>query len=254
MTAQLMLSLPPDLDPNRLPRHVAAIMDGNGRWAMQRGLPRIEGHRRGVSALKEMLRTCKDWGIQFLTVYAFSTENWRRPDREVRFLMGLFERLLQQELAELQREGVCIQFLGELSELSPSLRQQMLRSMEATAHNHEVYFNIALNYGSQREIVRACRHLAEQACQGHLDPAAIDEQTFAHALYTAGHPDPDLLIRTSGEMRLSNFLLWQLAYTEIYVTETLWPDFDRAAFHGALRTYQNRDRRFGKLQPEPSQH
>ncbi len=251
MTAQLMLSLPPDLNPERLPRHVATIMDGNGRWATQRGLPRIEGHRRGVRALKEMLRTCKDWGIEFLTVYAFSTENWRRPDREVRFLMSLFERLLQQELAELQQEGVCIQFLGELAELPPSLREQMRHSMEATANNREVCFNIALNYGSQREIVRACRHLAEQARQGHLDPDSIDERTFSRALYTAGHPDPDLLIRTSGEMRLSNFLLWQLAYTEIYVTETLWPDFDRAAFYRALRAYQDRNRRFGRLQETP---
>lgn len=230
----------------KIPQHIAIIMDGNGRWAKTQGLPRIEGHRRGANTLKEILRCCKDYGIQTLTAYAFSTENWGRPLTEVNFLMALFERLLYKELTEMNSEGVCIRFIGDLSPLPESLQQIMHKAMEATKHNQSVNFNVAINYGSRLEIVKACRNIAEKIEQGELKPEAIDENLLSEYLYTSDSPDPDLLIRTSGEMRLSNFLLWQMAYTEIYVTETLWPDFDRQELNRALEAYQKRDRRFGK--------
>lgn len=242
-----MKTLPPDLDANRLPNHVAFIMDGNGRWATQQGLPRIAGHRQGTRVLKDLVRCCKDWGIPLLTVYAFSTENWKRPLSEVAFLMRLFERLLQRELAELHEEGVCIRFLGDLSALPETLQAAISHSVATTAGNTAVTFNVAVNYGSRLEIVEACRRVAEQVQQGRLSPEDISESTLRQQLYTAEYPDPDLLIRTSGERRLSNYLLWQLAYTELYFTDKLWPDFDRSAFHKALLSFQQRDRRFGKL-------
>lgn len=247
MTAQLLTTSSLTKESNKLPQHVAIIMDGNGRWATQKGLPRIEGHRRGANTLKEILRYCKDLGIKTLTVYAFSTENWGRPHTEVNFLMKLFERLLQKELTEMQAEEVCLNFIGDLSPLSPALKQQMHTSMEQTKHNRGVYFNVAINYGSRHEMVKACRSIAAKVQQGELSPAAIDEQLISQSLDTAASPDPDLLIRTSGEMRLSNFLLWQLAYTEIYVTDTLWPDFSQEQFDLALASYQQRDRRYGKI-------
>jgi undecaprenyl diphosphate synthase len=246
MTAQLLSTIASPLDLTKLPRHVAVIMDGNGRWAKQRGLPRIEGHRRGANILKEMLRYCKDLGIETLTAYAFSTENWGRPTTEVNFLMTLFEKLLRRELKEMQEEGVCINFIGDLDPLPPSLQQEIARSMNATQHNRDIYFNVAINYGSRNEIVQACRAIAERVQRGEIPPEAIDDNLISQSLYTSHSPDPDLLIRTSGEMRLSNFLLWQLAYTEIYVADTLWPDFDRDKFDRALISYQQRDRRFGK--------
>ncbi len=245
MTAQLLPTLSTSLNLEKLPQHVAVIMDGNGRWAKQRGLPRIEGHRQGANTLKEMLRYCKDLKIKTLTAYAFSTENWGRPMGEVNFLMTLFERLLQKELKEMEAEEVCINFIGDLSPLPQSLQQQMYHSMERTKNNQGVYFNVAINYGSRHEMVKACQSIAEKVKQGELSPAEINENTIAQHLYTATSPDPDLLIRTSGEMRLSNFLLWQLAYTEIYVTDVLWPDFSRQQFDRALEVYQKRDRRFG---------
>jgi undecaprenyl diphosphate synthase len=231
----------------KLPAHVAVIMDGNGRWAKQRGLPRIEGHRRGANALKEMLRYCKDLGVETLTAYAFSTENWGRPTGEVNFLMGLFERLLQKELKEMEAEAVCINFIGDLTPLPPSLQQEMYRSMERTKHNQGVFFNVAINYGSRHEMINACKAIATKVQQGELSADSINDQTISQHLYTAASPDPDLLIRTSGEMRLSNFMLWQLAYTEIYVTDTLWPDFDNEQFDQAILSFQQRDRRFGKV-------
>jgi undecaprenyl diphosphate synthase len=240
-------SLPPDLDPTRLPQHVAVIMDGNGRWAKQRGLPRIAGHRQGAKTLKNLLRCCKDWGIQTLTAYAFSTENWRRPFEEVDFLMRLFERLLQQELAEIEQEGGRLSFMGQLSVLPDSLQREIERAIAATAHNTTIQLNLAINYGSRAELVQGCKQLVEQVQQGILEPNDISEATLCQHLFTADLPDPDLLIRTSGEHRLSNFLLWQLAYTELYFTDTHWPNFDRAAFHQALLTYQQRDRRFGGI-------
>ena len=246
MTAQLIPTLSTNLNLEKLPQHVAVIMDGNGRWAKQRGLPRIEGHRRGANTLKEMLRYCKDLEIKTLTAYAFSTENWGRPTVEVDFLMTLFERLLQKELQEMEAEQVCINFIGDLSPLPPSLQQEMQRSMERTKNNQGVYFNVAINYGSRHEMVKACRKIAEKVQQGKISATDIDENTIAQHLYTSTSPDPDLLIRTSGEMRLSNFLLWQLAYTEIYVTDTLWPDFSNEQFAQALKSFQQRDRRFGQ--------
>lgn len=249
MTAKpiVLQDLPSDLKRERLPRHVAVIMDGNGRWAKRQGLPRIMGHKRGVDALKDLLRCCKDWGIQALTAYAFSTENWGRPLEEVDFLMTLFERVLRKELREMVQENVQIQFVGNLSALPPSLKAEISRSMAETQHNRDIQFTVATNYGGRQEILQATRAIALQVQQGLLQPDEIDEALFERHLYTAGICDPDLLIRTSGEMRISNFLLWQMAYAEIYITETLWPDFDRTEFYQALCAYQQRERRFGKV-------
>lgn len=249
MTAKpiVLQDLPPDLKRERLPRHVAVIMDGNGRWAKRRGLPRIMGHKAGVDALKDLLRCCKDWGIQALTAYAFSTENWGRPLEEVDFLMTLFERVLCKELREMVQENVQIQFVGNLNALPRSLQAEISRSMADTQHNRGIRFTVATNYGGRQEIMHACRAIAHQVQQGLLQPDEIDETLFERYLYTAGICDPDLLIRTSGEMRISNFLLWQMAYAEMYITETLWPDFDRTEFHRALCSYQQRERRFGKV-------
>lgn len=239
--------LPTDLSANRLPRHVAVIMDGNGRWAKKQGKPRIMGHQKGVDTLKELLRCCKDWGILALTAYAFSTENWGRPQVEVQFLMTLFERVLRQELQEMKEENVKIRFVGNLEDLPDSLRQEIDRAMEETQDNQGTQFTIATNYGGRHEIIQACQAIASKVEQGYLAVEQISEEIFEQHLYTQGIPHPDLLIRTSGEMRLSNFLLWQMAYAEIYVTPTLWPDFDRVEFHKALSTYQGRERRFGKV-------
>ncbi|MBD2730824.1 isoprenyl transferase [Nostoc sp. FACHB-892] len=249
MTAQQtkLQDLPTDLKREQLPQHVAVIMDGNGRWAKRQGLPRIMGHKRGVDALKDLLRCCQDWGIQALTAYAFSTENWKRPQEEVDFLMTLFQRVLRQELREMIEENVQIKFVGNLQALPRSLQQEISRSMEATKHNGGIRFSVATNYGGRQEILQACQAIAKQVQQGLLQPDEINEQVFESHLYTAGITDPDLLIRTSGEMRLSNFLLWQMAYGEIYITDALWPDFDRAEFHRALCAYQQRERRFGKV-------
>jgi undecaprenyl diphosphate synthase len=247
MTAQLVTNRSIEINQATLPKHVAVIMDGNGRWAKQRGLPRIEGHRRGANALKEMLRYCKDLGVKTLTAYAFSTENWGRPTGEVNFLMSLFERLLQKELKEMEAEEVCINFIGDLTPLPLSLQQEMYRSMERTKHNQGVFFNVAINYGSRHEMINACKAIAAKVQQGELSADSINDQTISQHLYTAASPDPDLLIRTSGEMRLSNFMLWQLAYTEIYVTDTLWPDFDNEQFDQAIVSFQQRDRRFGQV-------
>ncbi|NJP11820.1 MAG: isoprenyl transferase [Leptolyngbyaceae cyanobacterium RU_5_1] len=249
MTANsvVLQDLPADLQRECLPRHVAVIMDGNGRWAKRRGMPRIMGHRRGVDVLKNLLRLCRDWSIEALTVYAFSTENWGRPSEEVEFLMTLFERVLRKELQEMMQEDVRIRFVGNLSALPRSLQAEIERSMEETANNQGIQFTVATNYGGRQEIIQACRAIADKVQQGLIQPDQIDEALFEHHLYTVGIGDPDLLIRTSGEMRLSNFLLWQMAYGEIYVTDTLWPDFDRNEFHRALCAYQQRERRFGKL-------
>jgi undecaprenyl diphosphate synthase len=249
MTAKptLLRELPTNLDAQRLPRHVAVIMDGNGRWAKRQGLPRIMGHQRGVDTLKDLLRCCKDWGIEALTAYAFSTENWGRPHAEVEFLMTLFERVLRRELQEMQEEGVQIHFVGDLPSLPDSLQAEIERAMIATQQNQKIKFVVATNYGGRREILQACRKIAQAAAQGKIDPEDIDEALFEQHLYTAGLSDPDLLIRTSGEMRVSNFLLWQVAYSELYVTDTYWPDFDRQEFHRALTDFQQRHRRFGRV-------
>ncbi|MEB3199337.1 MAG: isoprenyl transferase [Synechococcaceae cyanobacterium] len=241
--------LPEPLDPQRLPAHIAVIMDGNGRWARQRGLPRVMGHRAGVETLKRTLRLCSDWGIGALTAYAFSTENWNRPGEEVAFLMTLFERVLARELESLEREQVRIRFLGDLEALPKGLQSLIATAEQRTAAARGIRFNVCTNYGGRRELVRAARRLAERVAAGSLDPADIDEQAFAAELHTAGDVDPDLLIRTSGEQRISNFLLWQLAYAELHITDVLWPDFDAAALTAALRDYQSRQRRFGGVDP-----
>ncbi|MBE9078073.1 isoprenyl transferase [Romeria aff. gracilis LEGE 07310] len=250
MTAKptALTALPHDLKPDLLPRHIAVIMDGNGRWAKQRGLPRIMGHRRGVDTLKKLLRCCRDWGIGALTAYAFSTENWGRPIGEVDFLMTLFERVLRKELKEMMEEDVRIQFVGDLSALPDTLQREIDRAVADTQVNQGIRFSVATNYGGRQEILQACRAIADQVQQGHLAPHEIDESLFSRYLYTSNISDPDLLIRTSGEMRISNFLLWQLAYSEFYITDTLWPDFDQAEFHQALIAYQQRHRRFGKIE------
>ncbi|OLP18922.1 di-trans,poly-cis-decaprenylcistransferase [Leptolyngbya sp. 'hensonii'] len=243
----VLRDLPADLEREKLPRHVAVIMDGNGRWAKRQGLPRIMGHRRGVDALKELLRCCKDWGVQALTAYAFSTENWGRPLEEVEFLMMLFERVIRQEIDELISEDVRIKFVGNLTSLPGTLQTEIYRSMNLTQHNQGIQFTVATNYGGRQEIIQVCREIATKVQQGKLQPEDINEALFEQHLYTVGTCHPDLMIRTSGEMRVSNFLLWQIAYSELYVSDTLWPDFDRAEFHRALCAYQQRDRRFGKV-------
>ena len=248
-TANASQPVPAGLDPARLPVHVAVIMDGNGRWAKQRNLPRVMGHREGVEALKRTLRLCSDWGIGALTAYAFSTENWNRPGEEVSFLMALFERVLARELQSLEQEQVRIRFLGDLEPLPEGLQRLIADATERTAANTGIHFNVCTNYGGRAELVRAAQRLAQRCVAGELDPAAIDDQQLAAELHTAGECDPDLLIRTSGERRISNFLLWQLAYAEIHITDVLWPDFNQAALLDALLDYQGRQRRFGGVEP-----
>lgn len=236
------------LDPARMPRHVAIIMDGNGRWAKKRGMPRTFGHKAGVEALREIIRHSDHLGIEALTIYAFSTENWKRSAEEVGALMGLLLEYFTKELDELHREGVCIRILGDIDDMPKGLERQqaaLKAAMEKTKDNQGLKLNIALNYGGQQEIVHAAKNLARMAAAGEIDPEAIDGTMFANQLYTAGLPEVDFLIRTSGEMRLSNFLLYQMAYAEFYQTDVLWPDFDRAAYEEALAVYQKRNRRFG---------
>lgn len=231
----------------RLPRHIAIIMDGNGRWAKKRGLPRVAGHRAGVEALRGVVRACGELGIDVLSLYAFSTENWKRPREEVDALMNLLVEYLRREVEELCRSNVRVRVMGQLGELPPAARREVLSAMDRTKDNTGLVVNLALNYGGRREIVEAARALAVKAREGNLDPADIDERVFAAHLYTAGLPDPDLLIRPGGEVRVSNFLLWQVAYTELWVTPVFWPDFSRAHLEEAIAAYQGRRRRFGGL-------
>ena len=237
--------LPKGLDRLRMPDHIAVIMDGNGRWAKEKGLPRTMGHTAGVEALKTTLQLCNDWGIGALTVYAFSTENWSRPSEEVNFLMTLFESVLKRELTNLKLEEVKINFLGELDPLPIGLKDLIKESVESTSNSKGIHFNVCTNYGGRRELVRVAQKLAERSVKGELDPSLIDENAFASELLTASEVDPDLLIRTSGEKRISNFLLWQLAYAEIHITDVLWPDFNADTLAKALLDYQSRKRRFG---------
>ena len=236
---------PKELDRLRLPDHIAVIMDGNGRWAKAKGLPRTIGHTAGVESLKTTLHLCSNWGIGALTVYAFSTENWSRPSEEVNFLMTLFESVLKRELSNLKLEEVKINFLGDLDPLPNALKDLINESVESTLKNKGIHFNVCTNYGGRRELVLAAQKLAERSVKGELDPSLIDENVFASELFTASEVDPDLLIRTSGEKRISNFLLWQLAYAEIHVTDVLWPDFNHNDLTKALLDYQSRRRRFG---------
>lgn len=234
------------LDKDRLPRHVAIIMDGNGRWARRRNLGRVEGHKRGKKAVQAVVEACLEIGIQYLTLYAFSTENWQRPPAEVRALMALLHRYLRTELPQMMKKNIRLRVVGDIDRLPSGVRQSLENVLRATLNNTGLTVILALSYGAREEIVRAARTLALAVRNGQLDPEEIDEQVFSRSLWTFDIPDPDLLIRTSGEFRLSNFLLWQLAYTELYVTETLWPDFTREELLCALTDYQSRERRFGR--------
>ena len=235
------------VDFTRLPSHVAVIMDGNGRWAAQRHLPRVEGHRAGIDAVRDAVELSARLGIQVLTLYAFSVENWKRPQSEVSVLMGLLKRYLRLELDTLIRNNIRFRVIGREEELPVDVREELAVGQRKTTRNTGMLFNIALNYGGRAEIVAAAR----RALEAGLSPEALDEERFGDLLYTAGQPDPDLLIRTSGEMRVSNFLLWQIAYAEIWVTETLWPDFRAGHLLEAILEYQKRDRRYGGIKQEP---
>lgn len=234
-----------DLDLERIPSHVSIIMDGNGRWAKARGLERSEGHVAGVDSLREAVTTSVRLGLDVLSAYAFSTENWRRPRREVDLLMHLFATTLVKELPLFRQENVRLRFFGDLTALPQDTYDVFQQGLKETRNNDGMTFALAVNYGSRAELVRAVRSLAEDTRAGRVLPQDIDEDAVSRRLYTRDLPDPDLLIRTSGELRLSNYLLWQLAYTELYVSERLWPDFDRWEFLRAICSYQKRDRRFG---------
>jgi len=230
-----------------LPRHVAVIMDGNGRWARQRRLPRIEGHRAGAESARVIIRTAGELGIKYLTLYAFSAENWNRPKDEVDALMKYLVHYLKTETPELDQNNVQLQIIGQIDRLPARVQSHLQKSIATLAKNNGLTLIMALSYGGRTEIVDAARSIAQKVKAGELDPAGITEQVFARHLYTRNIPDPDLLIRTSGEMRVSNFLLWQISYTELVVTPTLWPDFRRPQFYAALEEYHRRHRRFGGL-------
>ena len=230
-----------------LPRHVAVIMDGNGRWAQKRGLPRTAGHKAGAENFRAIATYCKDLGLDYLTVYAFSTENWKRPQTEVDAIMGLLDQYLHESIETMARDNIRLRFLGDTSVLSPKLRALIEETDEITRHIEGFPANICLNYGGRDELVRAARQFARECVEGKRSPEELTETEFPNYLWSAGLPDPELLIRPGGELRVSNFLLWQCAYSEIYVTDTLWPDFGKAELDKALAWYQTRDRRFGGL-------
>jgi undecaprenyl diphosphate synthase len=253
---QLLASIPPgspdeglarQVNFDRLPAHVAIIMDGNGRWAAQRHLPRVEGHRAGIDSVRDVVETSARLGIGVLTLYAFSVENWKRPRAEISTLMMLLKRYIRLELGNLNSNNIRFRVIGRSEELAPDVQRELDIGIRETAGNTGMLFNIALNYGGRTEIVDAVR----RALAARIQPVDLDERRFSELLYTAGQPDPDLLIRTSGEMRISNFLLWQIAYAEIWVTETLWPDFRRRDLLEAVLAYQKRDRRYGGIKPSP---
>jgi len=234
-------------DPVTIPRHIAIIMDGNGRWAADRGLPRIRGHEEGSESVRTVLRTCGEMGVQYLTLYAFSTENWKRPKTEVAALMKLLERFLRKETPELMERNIRFQAIGRLTDLPGSCQRELRRVVDLTARNTSTTLILALSYSGRLEIIDAVRGIVRAVKEGRLDEAAIDPDVFSKHLYTRSYPDPDLLIRTSGEMRISNFLLWQLSYTEIYVTKKLWPDFRKPDLLEAIEDYSKRQRRYGGL-------
>lgn len=235
------------LDPARLPDHVAIIMDGNGRWAERRDLPRVEGHRKGVKAVRSTIEECCRLGVGQLTLYCLSSENWKRPKLELDFLMALLQQYLIQERAEIMEQNIRFTMIGRRDGLTPEVLHELDENIRLSADNTGMVLCLAINYGARIEIVDAVRKLASEAKAGKLDPDKIDEAAISDALYTSGMSDPDLLIRTAGEMRVSNFLLWQISYAELWVTEKCWPDFDRATLHRALRDYAGRERRFGGL-------
>ena len=228
------------------PRHVAIIMDGNGRWARKRGLPRLAGHRAGTENIRRIVHACVENGVRYLTLYAFSTENWNRPDNEVQGLMRILAEVIERETPELNREGVQIRHLGHMEGVPPALQESIRYALDTTRHNDRLILSVCFNYGGRDEVVRAVRQIVRQG----LKPEEITEETISRHLYTADIPDPDLIIRTAGEIRLSNFLIWQAAYAEFYFTPILWPDFDKEAFYEALVEYSRRRRKFGGILPE----
>ncbi|WP_288737909.1 isoprenyl transferase [uncultured Enorma sp.] len=235
------------LDRTRIPRHISCIMDGNGRWATAQGLSRGEGHKAGIVALREIITACVRLGVEVMSAYAFSTENWKRPAAEVNLLMHLFAQTFVDELPLLRRENVRVVFLGDISALPKRTREVFEYGLSETAHHTGMVLALAVNYGARAELARAARLLAEDVAAGTIEPEDIDECAVAGKLYTAGLPDPELIIRSSGELRLSNYLLWQAAYSEFYITRTYWPDFDRWGLIDAILTFQGRDRRFGGI-------
>jgi undecaprenyl diphosphate synthase len=236
----------PAIDPKAIPRHVAVIMDGNGRWARQKALNRIRGHEQGSESVREIVRASREIGVGYLTLYAFSEENWNRPGHEVQALMGLLKRFLKSELREMLDNGIRLHTIGRTHKLPEDVKKTLARTMEQTRKNRNMVLTLALSYGGRQELVDAVTSLARKVKAGVLDPEALSEKILSEALYTADMPDPDLLIRTSGEFRVSNFLLWQIAYTEIYVTPTLWPDFRKEEYLSAIADFQKRERRFGR--------
>jgi undecaprenyl diphosphate synthase len=238
------------IDSRRLPDHVAIIMDGNGRWAKKKGLSRILGHQQGADAVREIVTLSREIGIRWLTLYAFSEENWKRPAHEVQALMKLLNRFLKKELGEMQENGIRLKTIGRTSRLPKRTRETLLDAIEKTSSNNRMTLTLALSYGSRQEILDGVVKIVERVQRGEIAAHEITEQVVSDALYTSGMPDPDLLIRTSGEYRISNFLLWQISYSEIYITPTLWPDFGKNEYLTALRDYQKRDRRFGGIEKE----
>jgi undecaprenyl diphosphate synthase len=239
------------IDREHLPRHVAIIMDGNGRWARSRGLPRVAGHRAGIAAVRDTVEAAAELGLEVLTLYAFSRENWKRPRAEVSTLMRLLKEYVNKELRTLLENDIRFRPIGRVQDLSPAVQQAVRRAEAETAGGEGLVFNIALSYGGRDEICDACRALAREAASGQLDPEALEGRDLERHLSTSGQPDPDLLIRTSGEMRVSNFLLWQIAYAEIWVTPTLWPDFRREELYRAILDFQKRERRYGGVIADP---
>jgi undecaprenyl diphosphate synthase len=227
----------------KVPQHVAIIMDGNGRWALQRGLPRLAGHKAGTENLRRVIRSTVEFGVKYLTIYAFSTENWGRPPEEVKGLMYILEDVIDRELNELHKEGVQLRHIGRLERLAPSLQQKVHDAIDVTKNNDRLVLNIAFNYGGRDEIVQAIQRMMKDG----VPPEKVTDRLVSQYLYTVGVPDPDLIIRTSGELRVSNFLIWQAAYSEWYITPTFWPDFDKEEYRRALEAFAHRDRRYGKV-------
>jgi len=241
------------LDREKVPEHVAIIMDGNGRWATKKGLPRKYGHKRGVSVLKEILKSSKKLGCKVLTVYAFSTENWIRPRKEVDFLINLFSEVLKNEIRDIHEESIKIKFIGDLTPFPKNLKEIISSAESLTKNNNKFLFNVCVNYGGRQEIVKVAKELALKSSAGEIKPSEINEELFNSELLTGGIKDPELLIRTSGEKRISNFLLWQLAYSEIYISDVLWPEFNEHEFLKAIIDYQSRNRRFGGIESLPNE-
>ena len=236
------------INRQKVPEHVAIIMDGNGRWATKKGLPRSFGHKQGVNVLKEIIKVSKNLGCKVLTVYAFSTENWTRPTEEVNFLINLFREVLKNEINNIHEESIKIKFIGDLTPFPENLKKIISSSESLTKNNNDFLFNVCVNYGGRQEIVKVAKELALKSSSGEIKPSEIDEELFSSELLSRGINDPELLIRTSGEKRLSNFLLWQLAYSEIYISDVLWPEFNEYEFLKAIIDYQSRDRRFGGIE------